>query len=91
MDKIDLLVMRYRDYLSACDALVSLDDSVVTGFVPSRLDRNECHVSESLLKELAKEAGSEVIREPYTETSYILHFRYDNIKFFALERAVNEP
>ena len=91
MKTIDLYVSRYKDYLASCDALQSLGDRVITGHRDSVVSRNEFHVCEDVLFALAKEVGAELTREHYTDDNNMLSFRYENIKFFALESVKREP
>ena len=90
MKMIDLYVSRYKDYLASCDALRSLDDNIITGHFEAVSSRNQFHVCKDVRMSLAKEAGEDVVRECYTDDHDMLSFRYENIKFFALERVKRE-
>ena len=59
MSKLELLDSRYRDFIAAAQALLYVDDRVLTGFY-EYVTRFRIHVKTDLLMELAEEAGVSV-------------------------------
>lgn len=86
MDNIDLLVMRYRDYLASNDALQYVDERVVTGSFEASTERNRIHVQPEYLVELAAESGSPILKVPRSGSKYNTEFyiRYGGVTIYAL-------
>lgn len=86
MKKIDLLIVRYRDYLAANDALQFVDDRIVTGAFEACSDRNKIHVQVEFLQELAVESGLEIEVTKRAFDRYVREFSicYEGVTIFAL-------
>ncbi len=87
MKKIDLLVQRYLDFLSAADALLFVDDGIVTSHFDAVSNRKHLHVSFDFLVELASEEGLKIEASPYPcgkvhDTEYSVC--YEGITIYAL-------
>lgn len=86
MDKIDLISLRYRDFLSTTDALRFVDDGIVTGHFDMVCDRNRVHVGLDLLLELAAEIGANIENKSRGNCQHNTEFfiLYDGLTFYAL-------
>lgn len=86
MDKIDLLVMRYRDFLASADAFRFVSDGINTSHFDAVSDRNRIHVGLEFLTELAAETGAEIEKKPrgHGQLSTEFFIRYDGLTIYAL-------
>lgn len=93
MNKIDLLLSRYRDYLAANEALRSVDERIVTGYFDAFCERNRIHVEFDYLSELAAEIGSPILKTPLKSAEKIVDFyiRYDGVTIYALGTSDGAP
>ena len=86
MDNIDLLLMRYRDYLAENDALHFVDNRIITGSFDATSERNRIHVQPEYLTELAAEIGFPILKTPRrsTENNTEFYIRYKGVTIYAL-------
>lgn len=93
MDNIDLLLMRYRDYLASNDALQFVSDHIVTGSFDATSDRNRIHVRLDYLSELAAEIGTPVLKTPRNCATYNTEFyiRYKGVTIYSLGDSYGTP
>jgi hypothetical protein len=93
MDNIDLLLMRYRDYLASNDALQFVSDHIITGSFEATAQRNRIHVRLEYLSELAAEIGSPVLKKPLNHYPNKTEFyiRYKGVTIYALGDSYGAP
>ena len=93
MDNIDLLLMRYRDYLASNDALQFVSDHIVTGYFEATSDRNRIHVRLEYLSELAAEIGSPILKKPlnHSVNNTEFYIRYKGVTIYAMGDSYGAP
>lgn len=86
MKKIDLLIQRYKDFLTATDALLFVDEDITTGHFDAVSNRNNLQIGVQLLVEVAAEIGAEIEVLPRDSTKYGTEYRicYEGITLYAL-------